>query len=146
MGELDNLVFEILEGEDLEILNRLSPQEKEIAWNILLSLRKEENYASLENLWQLDFETKPPTPTEFLDSPQYLALVGQDLFPKWREVFIHIFAEDSEVHELILRGCLGSGKSFFGSLCITYLITWLMCLKSPVATLLDTKSATSSIF
>ena len=135
-----------MEGEDTAILGRLTEREKEVAWQILLSLRQSGDYRGIADFWQLDYEKKPPTPEEFLDKPEYLALVGRDLYPKWRETFLYIMNPASGIHELILRGCIGSGKSFFGSVVMTYIITWLMHLRSPVETLLGTRSEASSIF
>ena len=145
-SEFDTLVGAVLDGEDLAILDRLSEKEKEIAWEMLLSMRASGNYAPIQDFWQLDYEVAPPTPEEFLTDDNYLGPVGRDLYPKWKETFYHIMDPRSDIHELILRGCLGSGKTFFGSTIMTYIICWLMHLKSPIATLLDTYSDTSSIF
>ena len=146
MLALESLVEEVLEGEDLKILDRLSEREKEVAWGILLSLRESGDYNSIGDFWQLDYENKPPTPEQFLTDPNYLKAVGRDLYPKWRETFIEIMDPASGIHELILRGCIGSGKTFFGAVVMTYIITWLMHLRSPVETLLGTESEASSIF
>lgn len=146
MGELDIFVGAILKGEDTKILDRLSDKDKEVAWKILLAMKERGDFIPVQDLWQQDYEVKPPTPKEFLEDDNYLGPVGDDLYPKWRETFLHIMDPMNNVHELILRGCLGSGKSFFGSVCMVYYICWLMHLKSPVATLLDTYSDTSSIF
>jgi hypothetical protein len=146
MLELESLVEEVLAGEDLRILDRLTDREKEVAWQILLALRDSGDYRTIADFWTLDYETKPPTPEVFLTDPRYLSMVGRDLYPKWKETFIEIMDPSSGIHELILRGCIGSGKSFFGSVIMTYIITWLMHLRSPVETLLGTKSEASSIF
>jgi hypothetical protein len=146
MLELESLVEEVLAGEDLKILDRLTEREKEVAWAILLSLRESGDYRGIADFWQLDYEAKPPTPEQFLDDPNYLSMVGRDLYPKWRQTFLTIMDPASGIHELILRGCIGSGKSFFGSVVMTYIITWLMHLRSPVETLLGTKSEAASIF
>jgi len=145
-SEFDTLVGAVLDGEDLAILDRLSEKEKEIAWEMLLSMRASGNYAPIQDFWQLDYEVAPPTPEEFLTDDNYLGPVGRDLYPKWKETFYHIMDPRSDIHELILRGCLGSGKTLFCSTIMTYIICWLMHLKSPIATLLDTYSDTSSIF
>src|ERR1700760_1187836 len=113
MLELESLVEEVLEGEDLKILDRLSEKEKEVAWQILLALRESGDYATISDFWSLDYETKPPPPEQFLTDDRYLSMVGRDLYPKWRETFIAIMDPASGIHELILRGCIGSGKSFF---------------------------------
>jgi hypothetical protein len=145
-SEFDTLVGAVLDGDDLAILDRLSEKEKEIAWEMLVSMRANGDYAPIDNFWQLDYEVEPPTPEQFLTDDNYLGPVGRDLYPKWKETFYHIMDPRSDIHELILRGCLGSGKTFFGSTVMTYIICWLMHLKSPIATLLDTFSDTSSIF
>jgi hypothetical protein len=145
-AEFDTLVEAVLEGEDAAILERLSEREKEVAWEILVSLRDSGDYTPIQDFWQLDYEVQPPTPEQFLTDDNYLGPVGRDLYPKWRETFYYIMDPRNDIHELILRGCLGSGKTFFGSAVMTYLVCWLMHLKSPIATLLDTFSDTSSIF
>lgn len=144
-AELDLLVAEVLEGEDLKILDNLSPKDKEIAWNILLRLRESGEYNIAGELWKLDFATKPPTPQEFLNSDLYLRGVGRDLYPKWHEIFYHIFDPAAGIKELIMRGCIGSGKSFMACVVLVYLIVKLLHYKNPSLTLQRTESATSPI-
>ena len=146
MGEFDILVREVLGVEDAKALQFLSEKDKADAWKILTSLQNQGDFTPLTEFWRLDYETPPPTPQQFLEDDQYLRAVGNDLYPKWKETFIQAMTPTNGIHEMILRGCIGSGKSFFGSVVMTYIITWLLHLRSPVETLLDTKSATSSIF
>ncbi len=53
MGELDKLVEAVLDGEDLEVLHRLSDVDKEIAWKILLELQKTGDYNRLQDAWMM---------------------------------------------------------------------------------------------
>ncbi len=85
MSELELLVGEVLEGEDLKILDRLTEREKEVAWAIFLSLRESGDYGAIADFWQLDYEVKPPTPAQFLDDPNYLRTVGRDPPPEERQ-------------------------------------------------------------
>ena len=134
-SELETLVTAILQGEGLEILKRLTPQEKAIAWEILQNLKDTENNQWLNQLWQLDYDEEPPTPEQFFTDPEYFKHVGDDLYPKWKEELMIILSPIHRIHECIFRGCIGSGKTYVGAAITCYDIALLLHLKNPQKTL-----------
>ena len=47
----------------------------------------------------------------FLDSPDYLGVIGKTVYPKWREEMRSFLAEDSSKREWVFSGSIGTGKS-----------------------------------
>jgi len=133
--ELEVIVTSILEGEGLDILKKLTPSEKDIAWEILKNLKETGENLWLNQLWKLDYDEEPPTPEEFFFKPEYLKHVGDDLYPKWREELMVILSPMKRIHECIFRGCIGSGKTYVGAAITCYDIALLLHLKNPQRTL-----------
>jgi hypothetical protein len=142
--ELDTLVEAIMAGEGLRLLQRLSPQEKEVAWQILQQIKREGVSDWLNQLWELDYDIEPPTPQEFLESPEYFKHVGDVLYPKWKEELLVCLDPLHYKNEIIFRGCIGSGKSFVGGVIAGYELCLLLHLKSPQTFLKH--APTASIF
>lgn len=130
-GELEVLTAEVLAGEGLELLKRLSPKEKETAWGILKELREKGESKTLEAIWQLDYDIEPPTIREFLDSKEYLGHVGKDVFPLWQRELEIALDPINDIHEIVLRGCIGAGKSWVGAIITAYDLCLLLHLKNP---------------
>lgn len=130
-SDMEKFVEEILEGESLSLLDRLGSHEKEIAWTILQEIRDEGNSDYLKQLWQLDYDSEPPTIQEFLESPQYMKHVGDALYPKWKEELYFALDPEIDKHEIILRGCIGSGKTYVAAILCGYDACCLMHMKNP---------------
>jgi hypothetical protein len=130
-SELDSLVNHVLEGDSLELLDRLSSNEKKVAWEVLQQLKEGGEYNWLNQLWQLDYTELPPTPSQFFNDPNFLLHVGQDLYPKWRGELEIMLNPLNNIHEIVLRGCIGSGKTYVGAAITCYDLCHLMLMKNP---------------
>ena len=87
--------------------------------------------AALEALYAVDYERVPPTPAMFLDSADYMGHFRDELFPAWRPHFQRVCAPSSGIHELILTGAQGLGKTTFAMLVLSYKLCRLFCLREP---------------
>lgn len=83
-----------------------------------------------ESLW----ETMPVPISEWLDDPNLAGETASSLRPQLRKDMEELFAEpffSPRYHEIIITGALGTGKTFFTSLCIMRICYELLCLKCP---------------
>lgn len=113
-------------------LERLSPEER-AALQLMLAETQNNVVPStgsmVDAVAELEFDRIPVGPQQFLDDPYYLGDVARNMFPKLREDFVKIFSGTYE--ELIATGSIGYGKSFFGTMCLSYVLYQLSCLRNP---------------
>ena len=113
-------------------LERLSPEEKAALQLMLAEAELQVPTATgsmVDAVAELEFDRMPVGPQQFLDDPYYLGEVAKNMFPKLREDFVKIFSGTYE--ELIATGSIGYGKSFFGTMCLSYVLYQLSCLRNP---------------
>ena len=123
---------------NIEVLNQLSPEEKEIALKMLKDISNGDN--NLYNkLKYKDYEEIPVDIETFLFNDRYLGrgLIDSEgrvtVFPYWVETLKKIFPNntDTAYNTLILTGSIGTGKSFCAVLCMLYMLYRMLCLKDP---------------
>lgn len=118
---VDNALERILEEESAdEIINRLSDDEKELFWELVAKI-KNGDFEAVETvqaeMWKVDFVRQPPTIKQFCDDEYWLGAILQTtndnpgLFPIWRECLYKDWDVDSRVHNAVITGSLGIGKS-----------------------------------
>lgn len=125
--------------KDLEKLNSLSPEEREIALKILQEYAASGQSNIQDQLWDEDFEEIPVDIHTFLHDRKYLGrgLYDQDgrftLFPYWEKKLEEVFPTNisTSVNTLILTGSIGIGKSTMAVICQLYMLYRLLCLKDP---------------
>ncbi len=76
------------------------------------------------------YEQPPAPPAEFVTSPLYLGL-GRRVYPVVLQTLQEVFA--GNYNEAAICWGIGSGKSFFSSLAISYLLHRTLCLRDPQA-------------
>ena len=81
--------------------------------------------------WNADYDERPPTIQEFLDSDEYLGRMGIGLYDCWRRDLEHVFAPDSKVYEWVCHGALGIGKTTALVIAVLYKLSTIACLKDP---------------
>jgi hypothetical protein len=87
--------------------------------------------------WVTDYHTKPPSLKEFIEDPKWLGqtLMPSDdspgLFPTWRELLLRDFELGSSVHNLVITGSLGTGKTYCAIALLLYRLTIATLLKNP---------------
>lgn len=97
----------------------------------------EQQKARESALWFADYVTQPPTMAEFLSDPQYLGASlggrGQDsgLWPAWQTLLVNQFDLDSFVHNVVLTGGIGIGKTLILVLLVLYRICLVAHLRDP---------------
>lgn len=121
-----------------EILDALSPQEREIALKALreLSQGSSKTYDALK---YADYEEIPVDFETFVDDPHYLGNAWHDaegktkLYPYWRKELRKIFPDNltTNVNNVILSGSRGRGKSEISILMAAYLLHRILCLRNP---------------
>lgn len=114
-----------------EIRSRYSKDELYIIQKILEEVEETGKSATLDSLWDHDFETKPVPVAEFLEDDYYLGLVGRGVYPKWRKDLEVVLSPYSSVVEWVMRGSIGSGKTTVAVIAMLYKIYYLTCLKNP---------------
>lgn len=121
------------------ILDSLSPEERELALSILKEFSEEGTSKILSDLVYEDYEEIPVDINEFLTNPLYLGkgLVNSEgkftVFPYWVETLNKLFPTnvDTAYNTLILSGAIGIGKSFVAVIAMLYLLYRMLCLKDP---------------
>lgn len=129
---------------NIDALEGLSREEKELALEILRQMSQEGTSSILDSLKYGDFEEVPVGIDTFLDDDRYLgkglwevdAMSGHrrcTIFPYWRETLNKLFPDNlsTAYNTLILTGAIGIGKSFVGVIAMIYLLYRMLCLKDP---------------
>jgi hypothetical protein len=142
--QVDDVLAKGLEGEAIDpMLASLSPYAKALWEDMISQMRKsvveggEPSSEILEQLNVADYTSKPPTMSEFLDDPYYLGSImvkSQDtegIFPTWKEILCHDFNYDSAIHNCVITGSLGTGKTFIMVTILLYRILITTLLRNP---------------
>lgn len=129
---------------NLDLLNKLSPEERALALEILKEYSKNGQSAILDDLKYSDFEEIPVDILTFISEDKYLGrglytvdeFTGErkcTVFPYWIEKLKEIFPDNltTRYNTIILTGSIGLGKSFVAVLCQLYLLYRMLCLKDP---------------
>src|SRR5262245_32239420 len=84
------------------------------------------NTALLERAWLLDYVEVPPSIMEFIRGDRFLGEThrpeegADDLYPVWKKTLDQDFDLDGEIHNVVLTGALGIGKTTVLVLIILY--------------------------
>jgi hypothetical protein len=87
--------------------------------------------------WITDYRIKPPTLKEFMEEPKWLGqtlMPSEDspgLFPTWRELLLRDFEFGSSIHNLVITGSLGIGKTYIMVTLLLYRLALATLLKNP---------------
>ena len=121
-----------------EQLERLSPEERKIALDILKQYANKGSSDIFNNLVYNDYEEIPVDIETFIDDENYLGngtmSEGKStVFPYWRKTLKKVFPNnlDTAYNTLVLTGAIGLGKSFVAVICILYMLYRTLCLKDP---------------
>jgi hypothetical protein len=153
VSRIDKAIEEVMKGENADpLLRNLDANDQKLLQEALAELRSTPDLAEayLKDLWRLDYERKPPSMTEFLEDPYWLGNLmvkseeSEGMFPMWKQLLVQDFDLDSRVHNLIVSGSLGIGKTFVTVTILLYRIVLARCLRNPQAFFGLTKG--SSIF
>jgi hypothetical protein len=127
-----------LVGEDVdELIKGLNKFERKLLEDMLREVREHGTNEQLQNLWKVDYLRKPPTMKEFVDDGYWLgeSLLPTEenpgLFPTWKEILVRDFDLDSRIHNVVVTGSLGIGKTFVSAGLMLYKIVLASLLRNP---------------
>lgn len=126
-----NTILKKLEAGDTSAFEELPSEERRLIEYIVKEIHSEGNSKALEQLWETDYRRRPVSIDRFLDDPYYLGEIGKSIFPKWRDELRKIFDPRNNISELIIRGCVGAGKTSIAVIAMLYKIHQLVCMKNP---------------
>lgn len=136
--QVEDIFAKSLEGENVDaMLASLTPPVMKIWEDMLTQFRKSDDPEILSGLNTVDYIQTPPTMCEFLDDPYYLGglmVPSQDsvgIFPAWKEILVRDFNYDSAIHNCVITGSLGIGKTFIMVTIILYRIIIATLLRNP---------------
>ena len=121
-----------------KILDRLTPQEKELALSVLKEYASKGHSETLDNIVLSDFDEIPVDIHTFLHDKKYLGNALYDngrftVFPYWEKTLHEIFPDNisTRYNTVIFTGAIGLGKSTIAVIILLYLLHRLLCLKDP---------------
>jgi hypothetical protein len=149
--KIDDVLRQILAGENAdELISSLSEAEKSLFYQLLTSIRQENDLSILDQLWRVDYKRKPPTMHEFLFDPYWLGNVtspqegNSGIFPIWQKALEEDFDLDSRIHNLVITGSLGIGKTWNMGIIFLYRLVMAVLLRDPQAFLGLSRGSTIS--
>lgn len=136
--KVDRVIEEILAGcEDPMIYQSLNERETEIYEAMLSELRLGIDPALDAVLWRLHYTQQPVHLEQFLDDSYFLGEVWRPtednpgLWPEWKKTLCEDFDLDSKIHNLVITGSLGIGKTAMMTTLLLYRIYIATLLKNP---------------
>lgn len=132
--ELEHLerIFENVGAGSLELFSRLKPSGRSYFLSLAEPyLAKSGATGHLDALYSVDYERRPVDPITFLDHSDYMGHVGCDLYAAWRPIFERINAHNSGIHEVIITGAMGIGKTTVAMATMAYGIYKVGLLRNP---------------
>jgi hypothetical protein len=134
---VDKAMADALIGENVDkLLAGLTADEQAMFYGLVNELRVS-GEVNLEDLWKVDYVRQPPTMEEFISDPYWMGAVCQrssdseGLFPAWRDILIRDFDVDSRLHNVVITGSLGIGKTFIACLVTLYRVTLARLMRQP---------------
>jgi hypothetical protein len=112
---------------------QFTPAERGIILHAVLEskMKKPEEIQVIQALRDADWLRVPPTPEEFVDDPKYLGIdMSKSIYAPWRKDLIYVLNPKNEIHEWILSGGLGVGKTRIAIIAQLYKLCVLTCLRS----------------
>ncbi len=136
-ARIDDVISGVIQGEGFDnLIKNLSPDEQELFWQQIEVLRTT-GELSMTDLWKIDYVREPPSMRAFIEDDYWLGGwcrktdEGDGLYPAWRDVLCSDFDLDSRIHNVVITGSLGIGKSAISVLLLLYRIAIARCMRNP---------------
>jgi hypothetical protein len=133
--KVDRVIEDILAGaDDPMLVASLNERETEIYESLLRELRMGIDPELDKVIWRLHYIQQPVHIEQFFDDPAYLGEIHKPtdenpgMWPEWKRTLTDDFDLDSKIHNLVITGSLGIGK--------TSMMVTLMLYRLYIATLL----------
>jgi hypothetical protein len=138
--KVDSTLLQIFEGENAdELINNFSDEERKFFEELVSKIRSGElgKIPEMEELWKVDYVRRPPTIHEYWNEDYWM---GQKLrptddniglFPIWQQILDNDFDFDSRIHNVVISGSLGIGKTMVGVTIFLYRVILATLLRNP---------------
>lgn len=128
----------MLEGENAgELISSLSEVERDLLYTLVNEVREEGTPGEIGELWRVDYVRPPPSMLEFIEDDYWMGRTlrptedNPGLFPTWKEILCRDFDLDSRVHNLVITGSLGIGKTYVMVVVFLYRLALASLLRNP---------------
>lgn len=121
-------------NNDVDILNKLTDDEKDVVRKILLDVSEKGKSDTLTELYYDDYEEIPVDLETFLCDEMYLGNYtnnGKDIYDTWKKELAYVHNPINFVDQWAITGSTGTGKSTVATYSLCYELYKLMCLKNP---------------
>lgn len=123
----------------VHLIASLNDNEKLLFEELVTKLRNGEfgDIDILENFWKVDYTRRPPSMEEFITDDYWLgsrtrpSADNEGIFPGWKQILLKDFDLNSQVHNTVITGSLGIGKSWVCCVIILYRIVVSRLLRNP---------------
>ena len=123
----------------VHLITSLNDNEKLLFEELVTKLRNGEfgDIDILENFWKVDYTRRPPSMEEFITDDYWLgsrtrpSADNEGIFPGWKQILLKDFDLNSQVHNTVITGSLGIGKSWVCCVIILYRIVVSRLLRNP---------------
>lgn len=123
----------------IHLIASLNDNEKLLFEELVTKLRNGEfgDIDILDNFWKVDYTRRPPSMEEFITDDYWLgsrtrpSSDNEGIFPGWKEILLRDFDLNSQVHNTVVTGSLGIGKSWVCCVIILYRIVVSRLLRNP---------------
>lgn len=136
--QVEDVLARGLQGENIDaMLASLSPYARKLWEDMLTEFRLSGKSEILDQLKVADYIEHPPTMEQFLEDPYYLGSLmvksqdSEGMFPAWKEILMRDFDFDSAIHNCVITGSLGIGKTFVMVTILLYRILIATLLRNP---------------
>ena len=119
-----------------QIIDSLTEEGRQLFFD-MIDIANRGQLGQIDDLWKIDYIRRPPTMKEFIDDDYWLGQTTRKtsdnpgIFPKWKEILTNDFDLDSSLHNVVVTGSLGCGKSWVSCVIILYRLTIARLLKNP---------------
>lgn len=133
--KVEKVIEEGLTGEPVDpLIASLSAEDRALYDELLAEYRAT---GSVPDIWRHDYVKPPPTIEEFITDDYYLGRAlrasddNQGLFPTWKKVLNDDFDIDSKIHNAVLTGSMGTGKTYVAVVILLYRLALTTFLRNP---------------
>jgi hypothetical protein len=138
---VDRVIEDVVKG-DRQIIpgirNRSLTEEEQKLYDVLAAEIRSGNISADGDLWKIDYTSEPPNLTQFLLDEYYLGRTwkpisgeNEGIWPGWLDLLTEKLNIDSKIHNMVLTGSLGIGKTSIMVTVLLYRICLAAHLKNP---------------
>ncbi len=110
----------------------MSDKEKALLVTVLEEMRGTDWSESWESIWQVDFDRKPVSFTEWLEDPYFMGELNNELFDTWKRELSYVCHPSNGITEWYVTGAIGGGKTYASLVGQLYRGPYyLSCLRNP---------------